>query len=205
MEEESVLDDIAALRAAYERLAALPVDGLTHPDILTALSELETLTRRLPTLSHALLARLQREASPIALGAKSVRDVLKIRLRISGREATRRLAEAADLGPRITLGGQTLEPVLAEVAEAQARGRIGAEHVAVLRTFFTTLPGWVDLTTREQAEATLTSIARRCGPEDVGKAADRLMALIDQDGPEPDDAERARKRGITIGPSRPTG
>jgi hypothetical protein len=205
MEEGSLLEAIAQMRAAYDTVAACTADSLTHPELLTALSELETLTRQLPTQSHRLLARLQREASPVALGAKSLKDVLKIRLRISAKDATRRLDEAQDLGPRTALNGQPLAPVLAKVAGAQADGTLGPEHVAVIRTFFTTLPGWVDSTTREQAETTLTRVATGFGPDQLRTAATHLATLIDQDGPEPDDAERARKRSITLGPQQPDG
>jgi hypothetical protein len=60
----SLLEAIAEMRAAYDRVAALGVDGLTHPELLSALSQWETVTRQLPTQSHRLIARLQREASP---------------------------------------------------------------------------------------------------------------------------------------------
>jgi len=96
---------IAAMRAGYDELAALDLNTLTHPEILCALGELESLTRRLPSLSHRLLSRLQREAAPKELGAKSWQAVLSERLRIGGVEAHRRLGEATELGPRVALTG----------------------------------------------------------------------------------------------------
>jgi hypothetical protein len=88
---------------------------------------------------------------------------------------------------------------LAKTAAAQAAGAIGAEHVAILRGFFTKLPGWVDHATREQSEATLVEVAAGFGPDELGKAAALLAVLIDQDGPVPDDAERARRRTLDVG------
>jgi hypothetical protein len=102
---------------------------------LKVLDKMETISRRAPTIAHHVLARLQREPSPVELGAKSWRDVLKIRLRISGTDANRRLDEATDLGPRAALNGQPLQPKLDKVAEAQNQGRINADHGAVIRTF----------------------------------------------------------------------
>ena len=159
----------------------------------------------MPTLTHRLLARLQREASPVELGAKSWKAVLRIRLRISGRDAGRRLAEAAELGPRTALNGQPLPPMLAQVADAQARGTIGAEHLTLIRTFLHKLPAWVDPTTREQAETSLTRVAEGHDPDVLDEAAARLALLIDQDGPEPDDTEPVRARTITLGPQQPDG
>ena len=70
------------------------------------LDDLETLTCQLPVQWHRLLTRLQAETTPKALGAKSWRDVLRIRWRLSSKEAGRRLAEAAVLGPRRSLIGE---------------------------------------------------------------------------------------------------
>ena len=61
------------------------------------------------------------------------------------------------------------------------------------------LPCWVDVVTREQAETDLVGAARGLGPDALKKAADRLLALLDEDGPMPDDAERARRRGLWVG------
>ena len=43
------------------------------------------------------------------------------------------------------------------------------------------------------------------GPIELKKAADKVLFLLDQDGPEPDDTERARKRGLHFGPQRRDG
>jgi hypothetical protein len=98
-----------------------------------------------------------------------------------------------------------LAPLLDRTAAAQAAGTVGPEHVAVIRTFVDKLPGWVDPTTREQAEATLVRIAGLTGPETLRKDAAKLATAIDQDGPEPDDTERARKRFIRLGPQQADG
>jgi hypothetical protein len=89
MSSGPVLAAVAALRAAYTELAALPVDALTHPELLTVLDGLESLNRQLPTQSHRIIARLAAEASPTQLGAKNLREVLTQRLMISKAEATR--------------------------------------------------------------------------------------------------------------------
>ncbi len=118
-----VQEAIAAMRAAHDALAACDIDSLTPAELLAAGDELQTLTCQLPTQSHRLLARLQAETTPKEMGAKSWKDVLRIRWRISSSEANRRLTEAALLGPRRTLTGEPLEPVLAATAAAQAAGR----------------------------------------------------------------------------------
>jgi hypothetical protein len=196
---------IAKMVEGYEEFCAAPVDTVSHAEVLSVLTQMEALTRRLPSLSHRLLARFQREACPRELGAKSLQAVLTERLRIGGTEAHRRLHEAAELGPRVALTGEPLGPVLAKVAAAQADGRIGGEHVRLLRRFFDQLPLAVDAVTRELCEDTLVGVAVGQGPEELRAAAERLKALLDQDGPVPDDAERARKRCIRLGKQQPDG
>ncbi|MDT5102495.1 MAG: hypothetical protein QOI25_8, partial [Mycobacterium sp.] len=143
--------------------------------------------------------RLTAETTPNELGAKSWRDVLTTRLRISRSDARRRLGDTEHLGPRTSMTGEPLEPLLAATAAAQAEGAIGAEHVRIVCATMDALPSWVDATTREQAERDLVGAARGLDPDTLRKVADRLLALIDQDGPMPDDAERARRRGVWFG------
>ncbi|WP_193561398.1 13E12 repeat family protein, partial [Mycolicibacterium hodleri] len=104
-----------------------------------------------------------------------------------------------------SFSGEPLAPLLAETANARAKGALGPEHVEVIRSFADKLPGWVDPITREQAEATLVHIAGLTGPEVLRKDAVKLATAIDQDGPAPDDRERARKREIHLGPQGPDG
>src|SRR4051794_39491823 len=66
MQAESVQSAAEALRAAYEAMAALPVDALTAVELVGVLDELEVLTCQLPVQSHRMLARLQAETTPKA-------------------------------------------------------------------------------------------------------------------------------------------
>jgi Domain of unknown function (DUF222) len=191
---------IAAMRVAHDELAALPIDALTKAELVGALDELETLTCQMPTQSHRMLARLQAEATAKEMGAKSWRQVLAIRWRISTSEAGRRLDEAALFGPRRTLTGEPLDPVLPCTALAQARGMINGEHVEVVRKAMDRIPPAIDTLTRAQIEIDLVRTAIGVGPKELKDNAERTLFLLDQDGPEPDDIERARRRGVSMGP-----
>lgn len=65
-------------------------------------------------------------------------------------------------------------------------------------SFFDRLPTVVDAATREAAEAQLAVMATQFRPEALRVGAERLMALLNPDG-QFSDADRARRRGITIG------
>ena len=205
MSESRVQVAVAALRAAHDALASCDLEMLTRSELLNVLDDLETLSCQLPTQWHRALTRLQAETTPKEMGAKSWKEVLRIRWRISTTEAGRRLAEAADLGPRRTLTGESLAPVLAATAAAQAAGLLNDEHVDKIRDAVGRIPAFVDIPTREQIEIDLVRLAVGIGPAELKKAADQVLFLLDQDGPEPDETERARKRGLHVGPQGPDG
>ncbi|MGB2921144.1 MAG: DUF222 domain-containing protein, partial [Mycobacterium sp.] len=193
---------VTALRAAFDAVAACDLDVLTRSELVDSLDELETLWCQLPGLRDRLLARLQVEATPQQLGAKSWKDVLATRWRISHGEASRRLGEAAVLAPRRTVTGESLPAALPATAAARALGLINAEHVAVIRNAVNRLPGFVDAATRGQFEVDLVRVAVGVGPKDLKDTAALRLFLLDQDGPVPDDAERARKRAVRLGKQR---
>jgi hypothetical protein len=196
--EAGAVQAVAGLRAAFDAFAACDIASLTRAELVAVLDEYETLTCQLPSVGHRLLAQLQTDTTPRELGAKSWNEVLRIRWRLSTTEAGRRLGETAELGPRRTLTGEPLPAVLPVVAAAQAAGLINADHVKVLRDAVHQLPGFVDTTTREQFEVDLVRVAVRVGPKELKDTAELRLFLLDQDGPEPDDTERARKRGLSL-------
>ncbi|WP_319451253.1 MULTISPECIES: HNH endonuclease signature motif containing protein, partial [unclassified Mycobacterium] len=56
-----------------------------------------------------------------------------------------------------------------------------------------------DPTTAAQFETDLARTAQGVGPKELKDVAELTLFLLDQDGPEPDDTERARKRGLSAG------
>jgi hypothetical protein len=82
---------------------------------------------------------------------------------------------------------------------------LDAEHVTVIVKFHHALPSWVDVGTRAEADRHLARIGSGLGPQELEAAAAMLSTMIDPDGAEPDERERARKCGIVIGKQRPDG
>ncbi|WP_156767040.1 DUF222 domain-containing protein, partial [Mycobacterium sp. E796] len=164
---------------------------------LRALERVEAAARRLRAPQHTLINQLAAQAGPEELGG-TLRGALADRLRITKAEASRRVDEAEDLGERRALTGEALPPQLAATAAAQREGLIGDTHVRVIRSFFAHLPAEVDPSTREAAEADLAGKARDYRPDELARYAKRIMDWLHPDG-EFSDAERARKRGITLG------
>ncbi|BBX70857.1 HNH endonuclease signature motif containing protein [Mycolicibacterium psychrotolerans] len=197
----------SAVEAIRSQIAMLhdTCDTLSHRELVELLTELTTVLRAVPALEHRVLAKLVTETEPRRLGEASWKKVLTTALRVSETEAKRRLAHAAALGPRQSMTGEPLAPLWEATAAAQARGALDAEHVKVIATFHDKLPSWVDVDTRASADRQLATLGAGLAPEDLKKAANRLATMIDQDGPAPTDAERARKRGVTLGEQQADG
>jgi len=194
---EEIVEVFDALDDDMDRLCELSFDVFTTPEGLRALERLERVARRLRSPQHALINQLGAQAGEEELGGK-LRSALADRLRITKAEAGRRIDEAADLGERRALTGESLAPQLTATAAAQREGLVGDGHVKVIRSFFAHVPAEVDPSTREAAEADLADKATGYRPDELAKYAQRIMDWLNPDG-EFSDEERARKRGITIG------
>src|SRR6476646_4029903 len=121
-----------------EAALAEPADGSTSERAAVAF-DWERFKRRCAAMDHRVVGSLA-EVPLEELGESSLGSALSTLLRISREQANRRIKEAKDLGPRLAMSGEPLAPVLSHTAAAQQRGEIGAEHVTIIRKFFTKLP-----------------------------------------------------------------
>jgi hypothetical protein len=199
------LDAVTGLRVAFDRFAAADLSVLSLSELLSVMDEYEGLTRQIPAPTHRMLTALQTLSSAVAMGAKNWKQVLATRWRISTAEAHRRLTAARELGPRTSTTGQPLAPQFAAVAAAQEHGAIGAEHIAIICATVNKVRARFDALTAAQMESSLVRLALEVGPAELRAEAIRRVTLLDQDGPEPDDRERDRCRGVTTGKQRRNG
>jgi hypothetical protein len=203
-DREAMLAALTQLETLTAQMNELSIDGFTPLELLDVQQRREAVARAQPVLDHKIYQRLHAECTPTSLGASSLKKVLVNRLRISESEALRRLDDAALFGPRVAMTGQALEPKMPTVARGQAQGLIGAEHVKHVRWFFTKLPGFVDVQTRQNAEEQLAQHACEQTPEAFRQAAARLLYLLNQDG-EFSDVDRAAQCYLRRGRQRPDG
>jgi hypothetical protein len=194
---EEIVERIGAFREGVSGLLELSFDVLTTPERLAVLEQIEQEVRRLPTPCHELINGVRHQATAAELGGR-LSHALANRLRISRAEAGRRIRDAEDLGPRLSVTGEPLPPRLAATAEAQRAGAIGDGHVAVIRDFCQRLPDFVDIETREKAEGQLARLGGDHRPDELNKLADKLTDCLNPDGNFSDN-DRARRRGIVIG------
>jgi hypothetical protein len=197
VDREAITAAFDALDDALDVVAALDCDALTTREWLALLERCERVRRRLPAAEHPLINHLARQATPEELGGKLSHTIAEWAL-ISRAEASRRIREATDLGPRRGLTGEPLPPIMAATAAGQRAGKLGTGHVGVIRRFCHQLPGWVDDAARQRAEAHLAKLGSQFRPEQLAGLADRLADCLNPDGTYRDE-DRARRRGFTLG------
>jgi hypothetical protein len=184
----------AALDAAVASLGALNLTGLDPAIRLRALERLETSCRRQAVLGHDVIASLAKE-DPANVGSpvhKAVADWL----RISCAEACRRLREAKQLSPRLTLTGDELPPELPATAQVWRDGLLDGQHVRVIQTFVRDLPDTIPVDAVEKAERFLARQATKLRPDQLEKVAHRCALRLNPDG-KFSESDRARQRGFT--------
>ncbi|NKZ12341.1 HNH endonuclease [Mycolicibacterium septicum DSM 44393] len=199
LDRQNLLAAYDAYEALAAKIASASHDVLTLSDLQWIATRRERVTRAQGAVDHKIVTRIAEKLTPQTMGGNSMRDILVHSLRISRTEAERRLADAEEFGPRRALNGEPLPPKLPATAASQARGEVGTEHVRVIRKFFAKLPDGVAADDRDRAEELLGRSAARLTPEELRKVAERLLMTIDQDGPEPRDNVRARRRGLWFG------
>lgn len=203
--ESEVAAKLAALRAAIEGVRELPWGSLSPADLLDVCSGVQDAHNLLPTVEHAAITALADQTTPARIGAKSWPEALRIRLRISQKEARRRFRDAITLGPRHTLTGQALPARRAATAHAQAGGWLTQDHIEELERFFTRCPAWVDAERRARFEEKLVAVAAANCPDVLHHAVDEALYLLNQDGGEPLEDLVVHQRGIVFGPQQPDG
>jgi hypothetical protein len=199
-----MLAALAQLETLTAQMNRLSIDGFAPKELLDLQQRREAVARSQPVLDHTVYQRLRAECTPKELGATSFKKVLMARLRISGKEATRRLKDAQMLGPRTALTGEPLAPKLPTLARGQAQGLIGCEHVKHVRTMLQKLPSFVDYQARESAERDLGRHACELDADSFAQVVNTTAYLLNQDG-EFSDVDRQARRSLRRGKQRADG
>ncbi|ORW95352.1 HNH nuclease [Mycobacterium sp. IEC1808] len=134
----------------------------------------------------------------------AVRGRLCARLRLTSGEVTRRFRLAARIRPRRSLAGPPVGPELAEVAAAVEAGALGEDHIRAICHAVDVLPASVSPADVAEAERLLVEHAAKLDSGVIGKLGQRIADYLNPDGLFTDE-DRARRRGLHLGPQGPDG
>ncbi len=158
--------------------------------------DIESVSRMLHSVMLDTVAEMESRNVAATTGFGTTKRLLAGMLHLSATEARTRVAHAAQIAPRRTLGGEVLPPKLPNTAAALTAGEIGPAQVRVIAETMDAIPASVSIAEREAAEADLARHARSFDPTSLYKIGRHIVAHLDQDGPQPrDDQEPAPAAG----------
>jgi hypothetical protein len=171
------------------------LDQLTANQKVAIWQRFETFRNRLPLIDHNLIA--DAEATDLAgsyCSSTLTRFLVQV-LQLSPTEAASRVRAAAAVGPRKSMLGEKLEPVLPRLAALQRAGMVTPEKVQIVERAMHKLsrPG-LHPDDVETAEQLLTDYAPVLGPVELRRYALSVINAADPDGPEPIDDQLQHDR-----------
>ena len=198
--ERSRLDVILdKLNDVYgEVLEAVEGGGLEQLDAAEKISwwqRFETFRNRLPLIDHSLIA--DAEASDLAKTycCSTLTQFLMRTFQLSHGEAASRVRAAAAVGPRMSMLGEPLEPLLPQLAAVQRDGAVTAEKVQIVeRAMHKLSRAGLHPDDVETAERLLSDYAPVLGPKELHRYALQVIDAADPDGPEPVDDQLQQDR-----------
>jgi Domain of unknown function (DUF222) len=201
--EERISAALDAIDAAHDALRDSSSDLVGNNFRVKVAERLETQDR----VNRGLMYRFFAEIADPPDGAgflPAVRDMLWARLRITPKEITRRFRLAARIRPRRSLTGTPLPPELPELADAVQAGSVGEDHIRAVCRAVDVLPACVAPIDVADAERTLVQHATKLDAGVVTKLGQRIADHLNPDGLFTDD-DRARRRGLRLGPQQADG
>ena len=165
--------------------AALP--GLGDKDVVQALRDLETLSRKAHSVILEVVAEVEARGTATREGFGSTARLLAGMLRLSAAEARTRVEHAAVVGARRGLTGEPLGPRLPATAATLSSGQLGVGQLRVITETLAALPVSVPEPVRHRVEADLARYGRDFAPRGLRVIAQRIVATLDPDGREPRD------------------
>jgi hypothetical protein len=200
---EQINAALDAIDAAHAMLRDTNSDVVGNNFRVDVAARLETQERS----NRGLMYRFFGEIAEPPDGSESVpavRGMLWARLRVPPKEIVRRFRLAARIRPRRSLSGPPVQPELPELAAAVEAGAVGEDHIRAICAAVDVLPACVSPADAADAERTLVQHATKVDAGVVIKLGQRIADHLNPDG-NFDDRDRARRRGLRLGPQGPDG
>ncbi|HET6210825.1 MAG TPA: DUF222 domain-containing protein, partial [Jatrophihabitans sp.] len=149
-------------------------------------------------LDARLIAELDERNLPGKYVMRSTGALLAGLLNLSPREAAQRVRHARHLGPRVTVTGERLAPLLPAVAAARAAGLISGQQVSVIIGTICKLPITLSAPEIGEAEAFLVQQAQQFDPTVLAGIARQLLDTLNPDGTFTDEDRQNRRRFLSL-------
>lgn len=191
----------SALPAVTAELAGCSFATLNDDDLFEVIRHAERARRRLEALDAALIAELEARNLPGRYVLRGSKQLLAGLLTLSSAESAARVRQAHQLGPRTSLTGERLAPLLPVTAAARAEGALTARQVEVIITAMARLrEAHLPAQRQAEAEAFLVEQALRFDAGTLQRIAQRLLDTLDPDGRLASEQSQQRRRFLSCVP-----
>jgi hypothetical protein len=184
-----------ALTDVIEKIETGGFEQLDNAEKVAVWQRFETFRNRLPLIDHNLIANAEATDLAETYCSSTLSRFLVQVLQLSPGEAVSRIRAAAAVGPRKSMLGEQLQPVLPRLAALQRTGAVTTEKVHIVERAMhkLTRPG-LNPDDVETAEQLLTQYAPVLGPVELRRYALSVVDAADPDGPEPIDDQLQHDR-----------
>jgi hypothetical protein len=200
---ERISAALDAIDAAHDMLRGTSSDIVGNDFRLDVAERLETQERTNRGLMYRFFGEIADPPDETGI-MPAVRDKLWARLRLTPQEITRRFRLAARIRPRRSLTGPPAPPELPELAAAVEAGAVGEDHIRAVCRAVDLLPSCLSPKDVADSERTLVQHSTKLDAGVVTKLGQRIADYLNPDG-HFDDTDRARRRGLRLGPQGPDG
>lgn len=201
--KEQISAALQAIDAAHDVLRHTSSDLVGNAFRVEVAEQLETQERTNRGLMYRFFGEIADPPDDVK-SIPAVRESLWTRLRITPGEVIRRFRLAARIRPQHSLTGAIVPPELEELAAAVEAGMVGDDHIRAVCRAVDVLPSCVSRTDAAKVERTLVRHATEADSGIVSKVGQRIADYLNPDGNFNDD-DRARRRGLRLGPQGPDG
>ncbi|MGW4248248.1 DUF222 domain-containing protein, partial [Nocardia sp. NPDC004722] len=172
---------------------------LTDAEFTAFLRDLETCKRQLSALDSPLIIAVAERGLPQSTGAGSPKEFLRQTLSLSRYDAAGRVKIAEVCGEFLTSGGKPRPIALSATAQAYESGDLSRDHVRNIVDVIKHLPGDIAPEAYAEIEQQLVEHCLTGWPDDLPKIGREILARLDPEGTVISDADRRRRRGVTLG------
>jgi hypothetical protein len=171
------------------------LDHLSAEEKVAVWQKFETFRNTLPLIDHRMIADAEASDLPREYCSSTMTQFLIRVLQLSPGEAATRIRAAAAVGPRTSMLGASLDPVLPRLAALQRDGAVSAEKVQIVeRAMHKLTRPDLDPEAVETAEQLLTDHAAILAPPELKRFAHAVVNAADPDGPQPVDDQLQQDR-----------
>ena len=189
---------VTQLTDAVDGLLTLDCAFETTAELRQSLRSIEIQLSRLRYAQLSATAELVERKLPGELGFRGVPQFLQATLGCTGRAAKDLALAVCRFGPRRALTGELLQPALPVTAGALTEGGISTDHAREIGDAVLALPDAVRAEHGDRVETVLVEHARTLDPVSLRALAQRIIAHLDPDGPEPAEPEGEAPAGSEL-------